>query len=103
MVKMTVAGLRLGQKVTSTQGRDCGQNFLIVGFIDDYYVLVADGIKRSIKQPKKKSIKHLSISLWVDELIENKLSSGSQVTDEEIFSAIQRWGEKKEEGEISLG
>ncbi len=103
MVKMTVAGLRLGQKVTSTQGRDRGQNFLIVGLIDDYYVLVADGIKRSIKQPKKKSVKHLSISLWVDELIENKLSSGGQVTDEEVYSAIQRWGEKKEEGEISLG
>jgi hypothetical protein len=64
---------------------------------------VADGIKRSIKQPKKKSVKHLSISLWVDELIENKLSSGGQVTDEEVYSAIQRWGEKKEEGEISLG
>ena len=103
MVRKKTIGLRLGQKVTSMQGRDYGQEFLVVGFIDDSILLVADGKKRSVKRPKKKNIKHISISLKVDELIENKLSTGGQVTDDEIYKAIQRLGERMEEGEMNIG
>lgn len=103
MVGSTVAGLRLGQKVTSTRGRDRGRPYLIIGFINDSYLLVADGVNRSGQQPKKKNIKHLILSTLVDEVIEEKLTTGRRVTDEEITSAIRRWEEKAEEGEISLG
>ncbi|NLW55346.1 MAG: hypothetical protein GX050_01765 [Firmicutes bacterium] len=103
MVDPSVAGLRFGQKVTSIQGRDRGRTYLIIGFIDEYYILVADGVNRSVLHPKKKNRKHLSVSTLVDEVIEEKLTSGGRVTDEEINSAIRRWEEKAEEGEISLG
>jgi ribosomal protein L14E/L6E/L27E len=103
MVRKKTVGLRLGQKVTSTQGRDFGQEFLVVGFVEDSFLLVANGKGRSVERPKKKNIKHISISLKVDELIENKLSTGGQVTDDEIYKAIQRLGERMEEGEMNIG
>jgi large subunit ribosomal protein L14e len=103
MVDSSVAGLRFGQKVTSLQGRDRGRTYLIIGILNEYYVLVADGVHRSAQQPKKKNRRHLSVSTLVDEGIEEKLRSGGRVTDEEITSAIRRWEEKAEEGEISLG
>lgn len=103
MVKRAETGLRIGQKVLSTQGRDSGVTFLIVGLLNDDYVFVADGQKRSIKRPKKKNRKHLSITLQVAEGIAEKLSAEGQVTDEEIVDAIQRLGEIRKEGEVSLG
>jgi len=103
MVDSSVAGLRLGQKVTSLQGRDRGRTYLITGFLNEYYVLVADGVNRTAQHPKKKNRRHLSVSPFVDEEIEAKLREGGRVTDEEIASAIRRWEEKAEEGEISLG
>src|SRR5690554_1626020 len=98
MVDNTVAGLRLGQKVTSIQGRDRGRPYLIIGFISDSYLLVADGVNRSGQRPKKKNIKHLTVSTLVDEVIEEKLTTGRHVTDEEITSTLRRWEEKAEEG-----
>ena len=38
-----IAGLRPGQKVRSIQGRDRGQEYLILGFEGDRFLLVADG------------------------------------------------------------
>ncbi|HHU52156.1 MAG TPA: hypothetical protein GXZ36_10095 [Firmicutes bacterium] len=100
MVKMTVAGLRLGQLVTSIQGRDCGQNYIIIGFIGDYYLLVADGVRHKLDKAKKKNLKHVKVSLQVDRTIEAKLTAGQRVTDEEIHCALQNLEKRPEEGEV---
>lgn len=103
MVKTAGTELSLGQKVISTRGRDAGSTFLIVGLLNEDYVLVADGEKRSIERPKKKNRKHLSLTLQVAAAIAEKLSAGKPVTDGEIVDAIQRLGEKLKEGEVNLG
>jgi len=100
MVKMTVAGLRLGQLVTSIQGRDCGQDYIIIGFIGDYYLLVADGVRHKLAKAKKKNLKHVKVLLQVDRTIEAKLTAGQGVTDEEIHYALQNLGKRPEEGEV---
>ncbi|HHT05486.1 MAG TPA: RNA-binding protein [Hydrogenispora sp.] len=103
MVKTAGTEIRLGQKVISTRGRDAGGTFLIVGLLNEDYVLVADGRKRSMERPKKKNRKHLSLTLQVDAAIAEKLSAGKPVSDEEIVDAIQRLGENLKEGEVNLG
>ncbi len=103
MVKTAVTQPCLGQMAISTRGRDAGTLFLIVALLNNDHVLVADGRKRTVERPKKKNRKHLALTLRVAEEITAKLSAGDRVSDEEIVDAIQRLGENKKEGEISLG
>lgn len=103
MVKAAVTPPRLGQLAISKQGRDAGTVFLVVALLNEEYVLVADGRKRSVERPKKKNRKHLDLTLRVAEEIAAKLEAGEQVSDEEIVDAIQRLGENKKEGEVSHG
>ncbi|GFR35247.1 KOW domain-containing RNA-binding protein [Thermobrachium celere] len=50
----------LGQIVHSRAGRDKGRYFIVVGLIDENYVLIADGDLRKIESPKKKKNKTFS-------------------------------------------
>ncbi|HHY36876.1 MAG TPA: RNA-binding protein [Firmicutes bacterium] len=85
---MAAGRLRLGQLVSSRAGRDCGQRYLVVGKTGDRFVLLADGDTRKMAAPKKKNIKHLIFHPAVAEEIENKLTAGEGVTDEEIRLAL---------------
>lgn len=98
MVKMTVAGLRVGQKVRSLAGRDRGQDFIIIGFEGDHHLLLANGKERTFKRPKKKNTRHIEISLWVDRTMEDVINAGKSVTDEEIRASLHRWEKELEEG-----
>ena len=49
----------LGRVVLSKQGHDKGRAFVVVGLIDENYVLIADGDSRKLAKPKKKQAKHL--------------------------------------------
>ena len=51
--------LSVGQLVTSRAGRDSGRKYVVIGFDESGYVLVADGMIRKINRPKRKNIKHL--------------------------------------------
>lgn len=57
---MTLDALKLGQVVMSTQGRDAGRLFIVVGFAEENHVLICDGALRKIDKPKKKKVKHLN-------------------------------------------
>lgn len=52
-------GLYVGQIVSSKAGRDLGRKYLVINILDDNYVLVADGLTRTVSHPKKKNVKHL--------------------------------------------
>ena len=98
MVKTTVAGLRVGQKVRSLVGRDRGQDYIIIGFEGDHLLFLANGKERTVKRPKKKNIKHVEISLWVDRYLEEVMIAGKSVTDEDIRASLHRWQNESEEG-----
>lgn len=92
MVNASGARLRLGQKATSIKGRDFGREYLIVGFIDENFLLVADGVLRPFRRPKKKNIKHVMVSGVVEVEIEEKISTGQQVSDDELRRALEENG-----------
>lgn len=48
-----------GQFVLSIAGRDVNRIFVVLDVIDENYVMIADGMLRSINKPKKKKLKHL--------------------------------------------
>lgn len=50
-----------GEIVESVQGRDKG-NFYVVCEVRNGCVLVADGVKRKLENPKKKNVKHLRLT-----------------------------------------
>lgn len=64
--------LKVGQVVSSKNGRDIGQVFVILEIVDDDFVLIANGRRRTIENPKKKRIKHLNVHKKVFSEIETK-------------------------------
>ena len=82
----------------SLAGRDKGQTYLVVG-CDEDWILVADGRKRSIRNPKKKNRRHLQISYKVAADIMAEVGDQT-ITDEEIREQIRKLlsGDNRKEG-----
>lgn len=80
--------ISLGQVVYSKVGRDAGKVLVIVGIIDEQYVLVADGSLRKIGNSKKKKCKHLRFTDSIIGTLEEKLSSQQKVTDAELRKEV---------------
>ena len=49
-----------GNVVFSKKGRDKGHMFVVLLCVDDDFVLIADGDRRKVNNPKRKRMKHLS-------------------------------------------
>lgn len=79
----------LGQIVHSKAGRDKYKYFIVVGIIDEDYVLVADGQLRKINRPKKKKIKHLVFHKVYDDNIQEMLKENGRVTDADLRKGLQ--------------
>lgn len=80
--------VRPGQLVSSTQGRDTGRYYLVVGISEDGFILVTDGEYRGIEKPKKKNPKHLKIWPHLSAEIAKRLAEKSKVTNTEIMAEI---------------
>ena len=81
--------LTVGSLVISMKGRDKDRIYLVSSIIDDNFVSLVDGNFKLLANPKKKRIKHLSISSEVIVSIKEKLAEGKKVFDSEVFSAIK--------------
>lgn len=66
-----------------------GRKFIIVDTIDENYVLVADGDLRKVEKPKKKKIKHLSISNKVIDSLKELILAGEKVSNSVIREFLQ--------------
>ncbi|MDP4088043.1 MAG: KOW domain-containing RNA-binding protein [Bacillota bacterium] len=79
----------LGGVVLSKAGRDKDKPFIIVGIINEDYVLLADGKLRPEKKPKKKKLRHLRFTDIIAEDIKNDILSGRELKDSTIRSFLQ--------------
>lgn len=80
--------ISLGQLVKSKTGRDKGRFFIVVGILNEDFVLISDGDLRKIEKPKKKRIKHLEITDKVIEELRYKLSNKSRIINSEISKML---------------
>lgn len=87
--------MTLGQIVHSKAGRDKNKYFIIVGILDDNYVLLADGDLRKINNPKKKKIKHLVFHDLIAEDIRQNLDENRKIIDADIRKSLDKYGPDK--------
>lgn len=85
-------GIALGQIVHSKAGRDKNRYFIVVGIIDDDYVLVADGQLRKIDSPKKKKIKHLVFHNKYDDNTQRMLKENMKISDADLRKSLESMG-----------
>ena len=83
----------IGSIVISMAGRDQGRLFLVVGEVDDDFVMVANGALRKMDRQKKKRRKHLKPTGSVVEELRDRLSRGKPVEDHEL----RKWLSEEEE------
>ena len=83
----------LGSIVISKAGRDQGRRFLVVGEVDDDFVMVANGALRKMDRQKKKRRKHLKPTGEVVEAVRERLAGGRPIEDHEL----RHWLSEEEE------
>ncbi|MDD4002829.1 MAG: RNA-binding protein [Clostridia bacterium] len=87
--------LGIGSVVISKCGRDKGRYFIVLKS-EGGYVYLTDGAMRKLASPKKKKIKHITITSDKLENIADKLKLGKKVFDGEIKSALRVYNQKEQ-------
>lgn len=77
-----------GKLVFSKAGRDRDKYFIIIEYLNDSYVLIADGDLRKIQNPKKKKVKHLTITPIESKEIIDKINAGRKILNSDLRKTI---------------
>lgn len=85
-------GFRLGQLVESIAGRDRGKHYLVVKCLGERQWAVANGRDRKVDSPKAKNVKHLLPLERVALNVEERLTRGETITDQEIHRILESYG-----------
>ncbi len=75
--------IRISDVVKSVQGRDQGQWFYVVG-AEGEFLLLANGLNRTLEAPKRKKRKHVEKVLRSETRVAEKLRSGDKVLNGEL-------------------
>ena len=86
----------IGKVVLSKAGRDKKHLYVVIEQIDDQYVLLANGLTKTIEKPKKKKLKHLEIIKNIDEEIKSAIMNNDISTDLKIKRFLKFEGIVKE-------
>lgn len=78
----------LGRLVKSTAGRDRGRFFIVVGEMDEKYILLADGDLRRIESPKRKKLKHVMVYDARASQVADRLCEGGEILNAELRKTI---------------
>lgn len=87
---------QLGQFVKVLRGREYGKIAVIVGLVNDRFVLIADGDKRKFDQPKKKNLIHLQILDYRSSEVADSLLQSGRVTNGKLRYALGRYMESQD-------
>lgn len=84
---------QLGQIVKILRGRENGKYAVIIGVVDQRFLLIADGDKRKFDQPKKKNFLHLEFQDAVSREVADSLKETGRVTNGKLRYAIGKFAE----------
>lgn len=93
----------IGRIVVSRAGHDKGNAHVVVGLVDEAYVLLADGDLRKIAKPKKKKRMHVFATPCVSEALQKSILKGDKPLDSDIRKALDGYrvsNRQEEEGYI---
>jgi large subunit ribosomal protein L14e len=80
----------IGRIVKVLRGKDEGTYAVIIGIVDERFVLIADGGKRRFDQPKKKNVLHLQMQPVVSHEVQDSMRETGRVTNAKLRYAIQK-------------
>lgn len=75
--------LRIGSVVRALAGRD-EEGFFVVTAVDKGYCSIADGKSRKLCSPKRKNIKHLSLTSSMIDI--------NDITDKKLRTLLKQYG-----------
>jgi large subunit ribosomal protein L14e len=84
---------QLGQIVKVLRGRDALKYAVIVGIVDQRFLLIADGDKRKFDQPKKKNMLHLQLQKEISREVAESLKETGRVTNGKLRYALNKFAE----------
>lgn len=87
----------IGRIVKVMRGKDEGGYAVIIGIIDERFVLIADGGKRRFDQPKKKNVSHLLMQPVVSHEVTDSMRDSGRVTNAKLRFVIQKFAQVKGE------
>ncbi|MWC28263.1 KOW domain-containing RNA-binding protein [Paenibacillus sp. MMS18-CY102] len=88
---------QIGQIAFVLRGKDEGGYAVIIGIVDNRFVLIADGDKKRFDRPKKKNIAHLVLQPVVSTEVADSMSETGRVTNAKLRYAIQKFVQAKGE------
>ncbi|MEG2936346.1 MAG: hypothetical protein RR844_07635 [Clostridium sp.] len=86
----------IGKIVLSKAGRDTNHLYVIIGQVDENYVLLSNGNTKKVEKPKKKKLKHLSIIENMNDEIKSAIMNNDKSTDLRIKNFLNVEGIVKE-------
>ncbi len=75
--------IQIADVVVSTAGKDKGKLFYCTG-TEGVYLLLSNGKDRTLDQPKRKKLKHVSKVLRAETRVAAKIRSGDKVLNSEL-------------------
>ena len=94
-------GYRVGQVVVSKRGKDAGQIYVIVGFLGEKRLALADADKFNVSRPKYKNPKHVTPTPHVLDKAASCVDAGKNINHGElcrIFKSGERGIETERQG-----
>jgi large subunit ribosomal protein L14e len=91
----------IGRYVWSKAGRDKNKLFIILDVLDEDYVLIADGDLRPVDRPKKKKLKHLSVTGKAAEEISYAVTNRKRLTNADLMKAVQRYTDELADSKLN--
>lgn len=88
---------QIGQIAFVLRGKDEGGYAVIIGIVDERFVLIADGDKKRFDRPKKKNIAHLELQTVINTEVVNSMNETGRVTNAKLRYAIQKFVQAKGE------
>ena len=87
----------IGQIVYSKSGHDKGGIFVILS-VEEEYVYLIDGKRRSLEKPKKKKIKHIQPTKFVSSSLQEKPNQKSYLLNADIVKVLKEYGSRSKGG-----
>ncbi len=84
-----------GEIVVSTAGRDKGKYYIVTKVKSDY-LLLADGAKKRLDNPKRKNLKHVKSTGTVIDELSIWLKEKKRLKNEDVQVAIREYINKEE-------
>ena len=88
---------RLGQVVVSKRGKDAGYIYVIVGFLDENRLALADAKRYNVDRPKLKNPKHVRPTSRVIAEVKARVEAGNNIDRGELCRFLESACEQESE------